>query len=78
MNFLTELGKRLVLSTPSFFMKIVYFGVSLGAIGLGIQELGATMHLPYWLIDHADNLMIIGAVSAIVAKATVRNPAAIK
>ncbi len=78
MNFITQFGKRLLLSTPSFFMKIVYFGITLGAIGLGIQELGATMHLPAWLIDQADNLMIIGAVCAIVAKATVKNPESIK
>lgn len=78
MNFFKAFGKRLVLSTPSFFMKIVYFGISLGAIGLGIQELGATMNLPAWLIDQADNMMIVGAVAAVIAKATVKNPEAIK
>lgn len=78
MNFFKALGKRLLLSTPSFFMKIVYFGISLGAIGLGVQQLGETMDLPKWLIDQADNMIIIGAVAAIVAKATVKNPEAVR
>lgn len=78
MNFFTELAKRVVMSTPDFFKKIIYFGASLGAVGLGIQQLGETMDLPLWLIDQADNMMIIGAVAAIIAKVTVKNPDALK
>lgn len=78
MNFFTAFGKRLVSSTPAFFKKIIYFGITLGAIGLGIQQLGSTMELPLWLIDQADNMMIIGGVAGVVAGVAVKDPHAIK
>ena len=74
-NWFEVLVKRLGSETPSFFKKIIYFGIGLGALGgglLGLESQG--IQLPVWLIGQADNLIIIGSVSALIAKATVKNP----
>lgn len=63
-------------STPVFFQKIIYFGITLGAVGGSI--ILAKEQLPLWLVDWADNLVVIGVVSGIVAKAAVKDPQAIK
>lgn len=72
MNWFEAFFKRVFSDTPSFFRKIIYFGVTLGAIGAGIMGLKETVELPYWLIDQADNMVIIGAVAAVIAKTTVK------
>lgn len=76
MNFFVQFGKRLVSQTPTFFKKIVYFGITLGAIGASI--IAAKEQLPLWLVDWADNLIIIGIVSGIVAKTAVVDPHSVK
>jgi hypothetical protein len=72
MNWFESFLKRLLSDTPSFFAKIIYFGITLGSIGAGIMGLKGTLDIPYWLVDQADNMVIIGAVAAIVAKSTVK------
>ena len=74
MNFVKETLRRLVLETPSYFRKLIYFGVSLSAIGLGIQQLPETMQVPQLIKDIADHLVWIGAVSALIAKSAVKDP----
>lgn len=75
-NWFEAFVKRMTASTPVFFQKIIYFGITLGTIGLGLIALKD--QLPTWLVDWSDNLVIIGLVSGVVAKAAVKDPQAIK
>lgn len=75
-NWFQAFGKRMLASTPAFFQKIIYFGITLGAIGLSLIALKE--QLPEWIVDWADNLVIIGIVSGVVAKAAVKDPQAIQ
>lgn len=75
-NWFEAFYKRILSSTPVFFQKIIYFGITLGAIGLGLITLKD--QLPLWIVDWADNLVIIGLVSGVVAKAAVKDPQAIQ
>ena len=72
LNWFEAFVKRMSASTPAFFQKIIYFGVTLGSIGLGL--IAAKDQLPLWLVDFADNLVIVGIVAGLVAKAAVKNP----
>ena len=70
MNFVKETIRRLVLDTPSYFRKLIYFGITLGAIGTGfvaIPELSA-FH------DLGEKLIAIGLACSVVAKAAVKDP----
>lgn len=75
-NWFEAFYKRMISSTPAFFKKIIYFGVSLGAIGLGLIALKD--QLPAWIGDWAGNMVIIGIVSGVVAKAAVVDPQGIQ
>jgi len=76
MNYFTQFGKRLVAQTPTFFKKIIYFGITLGAIGAGL--IAAKDQLPLYIVDWADNLIIIGVVAGVVAKTAVIDPHSVK
>lgn len=72
MNWFEAFFKRVTSDTPSFFRKIIYFGITLGSIGGSIIAAKETVNLPYWLVDQADNMVLIGVVAAIVAKSVVK------
>ena len=68
MNYFEIFWRRLFSETPKFFKKIIVFGIGLGTIGASI--LVSPIELPAWLLDQADNLIMIGAVAALIAKST--------
>lgn len=72
MNWFEAFAKRLLSDTPSFFRKVIAFGITLGAIGAGLKAAPESMNIPLWLIDQADNLIIAGFVAGIVAKSVVK------
>lgn len=74
MNWFEAFFKRLNKETPKFFKNVIAFGITLGTIGIGIIAAKETVNFPYWLLDQADNMIIIGAVAAIIAKSTVKDP----
>jgi hypothetical protein len=74
MNFIKETLRRLVLETPSHFKKLIYFFISLSAIGVGIQQLPESMGVPNLIKDIANHCIWIGAVAALVAKQPVKDP----
>lgn len=70
MNFIKETFRRLTLETPSYFRKLIYFGITLGAIGTGfvaIPEL-ASLH------GIGEKLIVIGLACSVVAKSAVSDP----
>lgn len=70
MNFIHETFRRLVLETPSYFKKLIYFGITLGAIGTGliaVPEL-AQFH------EVGEKLLIIGLICGVIAKTAVSDP----
>lgn len=75
MNWFVAFGKRLVSATPTFFKKIIYFGILLGAIGAGL--IAAKSQLPLWIVDMGDNFIIVGIVAGVVAGASVKHPEAL-
>jgi hypothetical protein len=69
MNFAKETLRRLTLSTPSYFRKLIYFGITLGTIGAGfvtIPELS-------FLHELGEVLIAIGLACSVVAKAAVKD-----
>jgi len=72
MNWFEAFFKRLTSDTPSFFKKVIAFGIMLGAIGAGLKAAPESIELPLWLLDQADNFIIAGFVAGIVAKAAVK------
>ncbi len=75
-NWFEAFCKRMAASTPAFFQKIIYFGITLGTIGLGLIAFKA--ELPAWIGEWAGNMVIIGIVSGVVAKAAVIDPQSIQ
>jgi len=70
MNFVKETFRRLVLDTPSYFKKMIYFGITLGAIGAGfvaIPELESFHGI-------GEKLIVIGLACSVVAKSAVKDP----
>jgi len=69
MNFLKETFRRLVLETPSYFKKLIYFGITLGTIGAGL------MAIPELAQFHpiGEKLFIVGLVSGVIAKTAVKD-----
>jgi len=74
MNFLKETIRRLMLETPSYFWKMIYFCASLSAIGVGIQALPDSMGVPELVKTIAGHLVWVGAIGGIIAKAAVKDP----
>lgn len=70
MNFVKETLRRLALQTPSYFKKLIYFGIALGTIGTGL------MAIPELVQFHAigEKLFIIGLVCGVIAKTAVSDP----
>lgn len=70
MNFVKETFRRIVLDTPSYFKKLIYFGITLGAVGAGI------IAAPELTKFHAigQHLVIIGLVCSVIAKTAVKDP----
>lgn len=75
-NWFKAFYKRIGAGTPIFFKKIIYFGITLGAIGGGI--IIAKDQFPTWLVELANTMVIVGLVSGIVAKAAVIDPQSIQ
>lgn len=73
MNFLTYLYKRFNFESPLFFKRLTDFGVLLGSIGGSILLSKMEYNYPEWLLILADRMVIVGAVTAIVAKFTVKD-----
>jgi len=70
MNFLKETLRRLVLETPSYFRKLIYFGITLGTVGAGF------MAIPELHQFHAigEKMFIIGLACGVIAKTAVKDP----
>jgi len=70
MNFVKETFRRLVLETPSYFKKLIYFGITLGAVGAGL------IAAPELEKFHAigQHLVVIGLVCSVIAKTAVSDP----
>jgi hypothetical protein len=70
MNFVKETLRRLTLSTPSYFQKLIYFGITLGTIGAGL------MAIPELEQFHSlgEKLFMVGLVCGVVAKSAVKDP----
>ena len=67
-----EIIERLKAETPLIFKRIIYIGMSLGAIGGGI--LAAQDQLAPWLVSIAGSLIQIGIVAGIVASLARKDP----
>jgi hypothetical protein len=74
MNFLKETIRRLRLSTPSYFWKMIYFCASLSAIGVGIQQFPDSLGVPEIVKTIAGHMVWVGAIGALVAKSAVKDP----
>ena len=74
---MNEIFKRLTLPSPSFFKKVQWFGVVIGAIGGGLmainQQFPDTVVVGF-LAKYAKEFVAIGAVIALVAKLPVADP----
>jgi hypothetical protein len=69
MNFTKETLRRLVLETPSYFKKLIYFGITLGAIGAGLMAIPELSQ--FYAIG--EKLLIIGLVCGVVSNTAVQN-----
>ena len=70
MNFANETFRRLVLETPSYFKKLIYFGITLGTIGAGLMAVPELSQ--FYAIG--EKLLIIGLVCGVIAKTAVKDP----
>ena len=70
MNFTKETFRRLVLETPSYFKKLIYFGITLGASGAGLMAIPELSQ--FYAIG--EKLLIIGLVCGVIAKTAVKDP----
>ena len=70
---MNEIIERLKAETPLIFKRIIYIGISLGALGGGI--LAAQHQLEPWIVGMAGNLIQIGIVAGIVASLAKKDPA---
>jgi hypothetical protein len=70
MNFANETFRRLVLETPSYFKKLIYFGITLGTIGAGLMAVPEL----YQFYPIGEKLLIIGLVCGVIAKTAVKDP----
>jgi uncharacterized membrane protein YhhN len=70
MNFFKETFRRLVLKTPSYFKKLIYFGIALGTIGTGLMTIPELEQ--FYVIG--EKLFIIGLVCGVISKTAVTDP----
>jgi hypothetical protein len=70
MNFIKETLTRVALKTPSYFKKLIYFGIALGTIGTGLMAIPELEQF----YSIGERLLIIGLVCGVVAKTTVQDP----
>ncbi len=74
-NFFVQFFNRLTTETPIFFKKIVYFGITIGAIGLALKgiDLGG-IKLPFDMNVVSGYMIAIGTVSTVIAKTATTDP----
>jgi len=72
-----EIISRFVADTPTFFKRVVAFGLTLGCIGAALMEPHVVAMVP-GLQPFAGYLVTIGVVTAAVAKLTVKDTNDIK
>ena len=71
--------KRITSDSPSFFKKIQTIGTTLGAVGLAIVSVPASViALPAIVTTMAGYFIAIGTVAAAVAKTTVADPSVLE
>lgn len=63
-----EIISRFLAESPTFFNKIIYWCIGLGAIGAGV--LLTPGQYPDWLVSIADDLIKVGSTAALVASLT--------
>lgn len=69
-NWFSQFISRLTTETPTFFKKIVAFGITVGAIGAGLVALPASIiaKMPFNLNTIGGYMIAIGAVAGVIAK----------
>ena len=70
MNFAKQTLRRLALKTPTYFKKLIYFGIALGTIGTGLMAIPEQEQF----YSIGEKLLIIGLVSSVIAKTAVTDP----
>lgn len=64
--------------TPTFFKRLVYIGLTLGAIGAALMEPHVAAAVPDWIDKLAGYFVTAGVVAAAVGKLTVKDPEVLK
>jgi hypothetical protein len=71
-NWFSQFFSRLVTQTPTFFKKVIAFGITVGAIGIGLVAVPAAVFANIPLDMHliGGYMIAIGTVAGIIAKST--------
>lgn len=75
-NRLKRFYKQVILWTPTLFKRIIYLGITVGAIGGGV--LLSKDKFPAWMVNLSDYMVVIGLTCSIIAKYALRKSKAIK
>lgn len=69
-NWFSQFLSRLTTETPVFFKKIVYFGISIGAIGLGLVAVPDSVFksIPIDVHAIAGYMIAVGTIAGVIAK----------
>lgn len=69
-NWFSQFLSRLTTETPTFFKKIVAFGISVGLTGAGLVALPESVYraIPFDLHAIGGYMIAIGAIAGVVAK----------
>lgn len=66
-----KLIKRWKATTPKFWKKVIYLGVTIGGVGTGLLVIEG---LPLFIYELSKGMATVGAVSAVLAKLTTEHP----
>lgn len=69
-NWFSQFLSRLTTETPSFFKKIIGFGISIGVIGAGLIAMPDSVYksIPFDMHAIGGYMIAIGAVAGVIAK----------